>query len=102
MFDIPIYLAISTVLLVTAGFVVTKLLRGLRVRRLERLERLLAEANEARGHMKDQLVACGWVFTAYAMTHAAKGTQDGNDKAATNRSHADACYDAVVQWGPWP
>ena len=95
MFDIPpIYLAISTVLLVTAGFVVTKLLR------VRRLERLLAEANEARGHMKDQLIACGWVFTAYAMTHAAKGTQDGNDKAATNRSHADACYDAVVQWGP--
>ena len=97
MFDIPIYLAIGTVLLVTAGFGVTKLIRGLRVRRLERL---LAEANEARGHMKDQLIACGWVFAAYATSHAAKGTPDGHAEAATNRSHADACYDAVVQWGP--
>jgi len=96
MFDIPIYLAIGTVLLVTAGFGVTKLIRGVRVRRLERL---LAEANEARGHMQDQLTACGWVFAAYAMSHDAEGTPDGHAKAATDRSHADACYDAVVQWG---
>lgn len=97
MFDIPIYLAIGTVLLVTAGFGVTKLMRDLRVRSLERL---LAEANEARGHMQDQLTACGWVFAAYAMSHDAEGTPDGHAKAATDRSHADACYDAVVQWGP--
>jgi len=34
------------------------------------------------------------------MSHDAEGTPDGHAKAATDRSHADACYDAVVQWGP--
>ena len=75
------------------GYNFTTALRSLAAER-DALQARVAELERALDAAARVLHKAGEQFSAYANQHAAKGTADGDQKAATNQQWAQRCFNA--------